>query len=100
MANNLILEKLDGVKKRFVEVGELLTKQEILSDMERYVNLNRVYKSLEPIIKVYEKYKLTLSNIASTKDLLSREKDEEMRDMAKEVLESLNSLVPEMEEEI
>ena len=100
MANNLILEKLEGVKKRFVEVGELLTKQEILSDMERYVNLNREYKSLEPIIKVYEKYKLTLSNIASTKELLSREKDEEMRDMAKEELESLNSLVPEMEEEI
>jgi peptide chain release factor 1 len=100
MANNLILEKLEGVKQRFVEVGELLTNQEVLSDMDRYISLNKEYKGLQPIIEAYEKYKLTLSNIASTKELLSVEKDEEMREMAKAELESLNSQIPEMEEEI
>jgi peptide chain release factor 1 len=100
MTNNLIVDKLEGVKQRFVEVGELLNQQEILSDMERYVKLNKEYKSLQPIIEAYENYKLTLSNIASTKKLLSTEKDEEMREMAKAELEELNTRVPEMEEEI
>ncbi len=100
MANNMILERLEGVKARFIEVGELLTKPDILSDMERYVKLNKEYKDLKPIIESYEKYKLALSNIASTKELLGTEKDEEMREMAKIELEELNSHLPEMEEEI
>jgi peptide chain release factor 1 len=100
MAANLILEKLEGVKQRFIEVGNLLTHQEILSDMERYIKLNKEYKSLQPIIESYEKYKLTLENIASTKELLSTEKDDEMREMAKAELDELIAKVPDMEEEI
>jgi peptide chain release factor 1 len=100
MANNMILERLEGVKHRFIEVGELLTRQEILSDMKKYVKLNREYKELQPIIEAYERYKLTLTNIQSTKDLLGTEKDEEMREMAKIELEEMNNMIPEMEEEI
>jgi peptide chain release factor 1 len=100
MASNPILERLEGVKQRFIEVGELLTQQEVLSDMEKYVKLNKEYKSLQPIIESYEKYKLTLSNVSSTKELLGTEKDEEMREMAKAELEALNQQIPEMEEEI
>jgi peptide chain release factor 1 len=100
MAANLILEKLEGVKQRFIEVGELLTHQDVLSDMKRYIKLNREYKDLQPIIEAYEKYKLVLSNISSTKELLAKERDEEMREMAKAELETLSSLIPEMEEEI
>jgi peptide chain release factor 1 len=100
MAGNFLLEKLEGVKQRFIEVGELLTRQEVLSDMERYVGLNKEYKSLQPIIEAYEKYKLILKNITSTKELLATEKEEEMREMAKAELEKLNGQVPEMEEEI
>jgi peptide chain release factor 1 len=100
MANNMILERLEGVKQRFIEVGELLTQQEILSDMKRYIKLNKEYKDLQPIIESYERYKLTLTNISSTRELLSVEKDEEMREMAKAELEELNARIPEMEEEI
>jgi len=100
MAGNLILEKLEGVKQRFIEVGELLTQQEVLADMEKYIKLNKEYKNLQPIIEAYENYKLTLSNIESTRELLSTEKDDEMREMAKAELEELSSKVPEMEEEI
>jgi peptide chain release factor 1 len=100
MAGNLILEKLEGVKHRFTEVGELLTNPDVLSDMEKYIKLNKEYKSLQPIIEAYEKYRLALSNISDARDLLSTEKDEEMREMAKSELDSLNSQIPDMEEEI
>ncbi len=100
MSNNLILEKLEGVKARFVEVGDLLTKPDVLSDMERYIKLNKEYKDLQPIIEAYENYKLTLENISSTKELLASEKDDEMREMAKAELDELSSKLPDMEEEI
>ena len=88
------------MKQRFIEVGELLTQPDVLSDMDRYIKLNKEYKDLQPIIESYERYKLALTNITSTKDLLSTEKDDEMREMAKAELEQLNAGIPEMEEEI
>jgi peptide chain release factor 1 len=100
MANNIILEKLEGVRNRFIEVGELLTQPEILSDMKRYIKLNKEYKELSPIIEAYDRYKLALSNIDSAKRLLGSEKDEELRDMAKAEIEELNEKLPQMEEEI
>jgi peptide chain release factor 1 len=100
MAENMILEKLEGVKHRFVEVGDLLTQPEILSDMKRYVKLNKEYKDLVPIIESFEKYKLALSNLTSAKELLSNEKDEEVREMAKAEIDDLSEMLPAMEEEI
>lgn len=100
MANNMILEKLEGVKNRFIEVGELLTQPEILSDMKRYIKLNKEYKDLAPIIEAYERYKLAMSNLTSSRDLLSTEKDEELREMAKAEIDELNDKLPGMEEEI
>jgi peptide chain release factor 1 len=100
MANNMILERLEGVKSRFIEVGDLLTQPEILSDMKRYVKLNKEYKDLQPIVESYERYKLVLSNIASSRDLLATEKDDEMREMAKSELDELTARIPEMEDEI
>jgi peptide chain release factor 1 len=100
MAGNIILERLEGVKHRFEEVGELLTQQDVLSDMKKYIKLNKEYKELRPIVEAYENYKLTLSNISSARELLSVERDEEMREMAKLELEELNAKIPAMEEEI
>lgn len=97
---NIILEKLEGVKSRFDEVGELITNPEIISDMDRYVKLNKEYKNLEPIIESYENYRNILSNINNAKEILSAEKDEEMREMAKEELDELNSKLEPLEEKI
>ena len=96
----MILEKLEGVRLRFEEVSQMITDPEIISDMKRYIKLNKEYKNLEPLIKEYTDYKNVLSNINSAKEILSTEKDEEMREMAKEELEELESHIAEMEENI
>ncbi len=100
MDNNMILEKLEGVKQRFEEVGQLITQPDIISDMKRYVRLNKEYKDLEPIVNAYIKYRDLLSNIDNAKEMLSMEKDAEMREMAKEELENFQKNAESMEEEI
>jgi peptide chain release factor 1 len=70
MANNLILDRLLGVKKRFVEVGELLTSPDVMSDMKRYIKLNKEYKELKPVVEAYEKYKSAIDNLESTRAFL------------------------------
>lgn len=96
----MILDKLKGVKDRFEEVGRLINEPDVINDMDRYIKLNKEYKELEPIIKAYNEYFDVISNIESAKSILSTEKEEEMREMAKMELDELSSRLPSMEEEI
>ncbi len=100
MASNLILDKLEGVKARFQEVSRLITEPDTISNMKRYIQLNKEYKELEPVVQAYEEYRNILSNIKSAKEILAVEKDEEMRAMAKDELEQLNEQVEPLEEKI
>lgn len=100
MANNLILDKLEGVKTRFVEVGNLLQDPSIMSDLDKYIKLNKEYKELQPVVEAFNEYKNIISNIEDAKEILSNEKDEELREMAKSELDDLLSKVTPMEEKI
>jgi len=96
----MILEKLEGIKIRYTEVEEMISSPEIMLDMKRYIKLNKEFKSLKPIIEAHKKYKNIIDNIDSTKSMLSQEKDEEMREMAKMELDELQKAKIKIEEEI
>jgi len=98
--DNMILQKLEGVRMRFDEVSELITDPEVMKDMDRYVKLNKEYKDLEPIIQAYEEYKQLLNNIESAKEMLEKENDEELRNMAKGELEEMHQKKEPLEEKI
>lgn len=100
MSNNLILDKLEGVKSRFDEIGVLITDPKTMSDMKKFIQLSREYKQLGPIIEAYMEYKNLISNIDSAREILNNEKDEELREMAKTELEELNAKLYPMEEKI
>jgi len=96
----MILARLEGVKARFEEVGQLITDPAVIADMKKYVKLTREYKQLQPVIEAYETFKNLLSNIDSTKEMLAEETDEEMKEMAKEELDLYQQQVGPLEEEI
>jgi len=100
MSGNLILEKLEGVRDRFDEISRRLGEPDIISDMKKYVQLNKEYKEIEPVIVAFEAYKEVLNNIQSAKEMLSTEKDSEMREMAKEELDLMTNKLAPMEEGI
>lgn len=95
-----MLDKLAAIKIRFEEVGEKLTLPDTVSDQKKYAELSKQYKDLEPIVKVYTEYKLTLDNLESSKEVLAEEDDPEMKEMAKMEIEELSAKREEMEEEI
>ena len=92
-----MLDKLEAIKNRFDEVSELIVDPNIISDMKQYIQLNKEYKDLQPIIEAYIEYKNILSNIENAKELL---KDDEMKEMAKMELDELTPKQEELEEEI
>lgn len=100
MKKNDLLEKLEGIKARFEEVEKLISDPEVIANMERFVKLNKEYKDLEPLIAVHKEYADVLSNIAESKRILSDEKDDELREMAKMEFEELEPRREKLEEEI
>lgn len=97
---NDLLQKLEAIHYRFVEVGKLIVDPDIIADMKRYVKLNKEYKELEELNTIYFEYKNLLGNIKSSRELLQTETDQEMREMAKAEIDELETRKPELEDEI
>jgi peptide chain release factor 1 len=95
-----LLNKLEYINIRFEEVGTMIVDPEIVSDMDRYVRLNKEYKDLSIIVEVYHRYKDILENIASAREVMASDEDPDFKEMAKMEFEELNPQVAPLEEEI
>ena len=95
-----LLKKLDAIEFRFAEVGTLIVDPDIISDMDRYVKLNKEYKELDEVVKVYKNYRNIIDNIKNSKEILAVEEDPEMREMAKIEIDELENQRPIIEEEL
>ncbi|PMD93689.1 peptide chain release factor 1 [Siphonobacter sp. BAB-5405] len=95
-----MLEQLEAIRERFHEVSQQIVQPEVASDVKRYKTLSKEYKDLEKIVKKYEEYQLLLGQIASAKEVLTTEKDEEFREMAKMELDELEPNQEVLEQEL
>ncbi|MBO7624418.1 MAG: peptide chain release factor 1, partial [Bacteroidales bacterium] len=95
-----LLDKLELIYKRWLEIGEDITKPEVVADMKKFVKLSKDYKDLQAVVDAYQQYKNVLGNIQNAKDVIANEKDEEFRTMAKEELVAFNTECEKLEEEI
>lgn len=100
IGNTTLLEKVIGLKSKFEDIQKQLADPEVMGDMKKYVQLNKDYKELEPIILAGEKYRKMIEDYDSSKDIVVNEKDEELKEMAKEEMAMLEEQMPAMEQEI
>ena len=97
---NNLLEKLEAIYNRWLAIAEEITLPDVMSDMKRYIKLNKDYKDLQPVVEAYKEYKNIIENIANTKEIISTEKDDDFRDMAKAELDLFIAKRDELEESI
>lgn len=95
-----MIEKLEALKDRFEELGQLIVQPDAMTDMARYTKLTKEYKELEKVVGKYEEYKKVLSNLKETKDILQNEKDPELRELAKSEIDELSPRKESLEEEL
>ena len=100
MNSSIILQKLETVQVRFNEIRELISDPNVMTDIKRYISLNKEFKSLESLVGAFQEYKNVLLNIESAKDILNNDKDDEIREMAKAELEELLLKQTSLEEDI
>ena len=98
--NNTLLDKVLSLQDKFQQLQNELSSPEVMSDMKRYVQLNKDYKELEPIIKAGKEYEKMVSDLASAKDILVNEKDDELREMARAEIADIEARIPDKEQEI
>ena len=84
MSDNSLIAKIDGLKSKFKSLQEQIADPSLMNDMKKYVQLNKEYKELEPILEAGDKYKKMAEDYDSANEILQVEKDEELREMAKE----------------
>lgn len=95
-----MLDKLEVLHKRFLEVSDLIIQPTAMADAKSYAALSKEYKELDKISKAYKSYQNILGNIKNAKEVLQKEKDEEFREMAKCELDDLIPAKEELEEQL
>ncbi|MBO6161050.1 MAG: peptide chain release factor 1 [Bacteroidales bacterium] len=98
--NNTLVDKILGLQEKYLSLQEQLTDPAVIADMKKYVQLNKDYKQLKPIVETGLEYKKVVDEIAEAKDILINEKDDDLREMARAELADLEPKVPQMEEDI
>ena len=94
-----IVQKLEGLVDRHEELGALLSDAEVISDQNKFRELSKEYAEVEPVVKAYEAYKQTLDDIEEA-EMLLKDGDAEMREMAQEELKESQANRDEMEVEL
>jgi peptide chain release factor 1 len=84
-----MLDKLEAIRERYDNVNHELMQPDVMSDMKRFKSLNKEYKELGKIVTEYRAYQQVLSNIEGARQVISTEKDEDFREMAKAELDEL-----------
>lgn len=95
-----MLDKFDEIVARFEEVERLLTDPAIVNDNRRFRELNKEYRELEKLNTAYRKFQIKQEQLEQCRELVAKESDEELRDMAKEEILALEPEVNALQEEL
>ncbi len=100
MAEDSLIPKLEALRQRFHEVNDLIVQPDIIQDQRRYIQLNREYKDLRDLVEAADRYLLLKAHQEEAKQLLEEEKDQEMKEMARQELEDSTQQLYALTDEI
>ena len=95
-----MLDKLEEIKRRYTDVEAKLGDPSVIADMRLFKKLNIEYKSLQPVVEAYYKYKQITDNINGAKEVLATEKDKDFLDMAKAELDENRLAEEQLQDEV
>jgi len=95
-----VFDKLEAVVRRYEILTERLGDPTLYDRPTELRETNTERSNIEPIVFKFREYKKLVQDIAGNKDIIHNEKDEEMREMAKEELSELEASLPNVEQEL
>ncbi len=88
---------VEQIETRFAELGEQLTDPEVIADRERYAEVGRGYRQLEPAAELAAQWRRAQDDAAGAQELLSEDGDDPE---PRELLASARERIEQLEEEI
>ena len=95
-----MIEKLEDIKLRFEEVGQLLAQPDTVNDMKKFSQLSKEYRDLEKIVVKYNQFSDARGHLKQAKEVLEQEKDPELREMAKMEIDELEPKIEKLDGEL
>ncbi len=96
-----MFDKLKAVESRYEEIGELLTRPEVVSDNEQFKKLMKEHKELTPIVEKFREYSAAKAAEAEAKEILNESGiDKDFKALAEEELEAARKTMEETAEEL
>lgn len=93
--NESMLDRLLSMENRFEELGHMLMDPDIGNDIKKMTEVTKEQASLQTAFDLFQEYKAIQSGIDDAKELL-KEKDPEIKEMAKMELEELEAKLPDV----
>jgi len=94
-----MFDKLLGVEDRFNTLEQLLSDPEVLQDRAAYLKYSQEHAELGKIVEVFRTYKQTLAELDDGMELL-KDKDPDIKSLAKDEVDSLMGVKEELEDEL
>ena len=95
-----MLDRLDEIEKKYVEVEEMLQDPAIVVNPKRLAVLGKQRAELEPLVEVIRKHKKARKQIADAEQMLGDPAYAEVAEEAKKELEQAKALIPQLEEKL
>jgi peptide chain release factor 1 len=95
-----MLEKLDQIVSRYEELTQELSSPELLSNPSAYAKAAKQHRNLEEVVRKYQAWKGLKEELAGARELYDTSDDEEMREMARLELESLQARLEETDQQL
>lgn len=95
-----MIEKLEEIKHHFEEIGLLLSQPDTVTDTKKFSQLSREYGDLEKVVSKYNEFLKAKSHFTHAKEVLQKEKDAEMRELAKMEIDELGPKIELLETDL
>lgn len=93
-------EVLQGLKSRYQEVMDEMSRPEVAVDPARMSELGREHVSLKPIVDLIEEYERLFREKVELKELIDDESDSELKELAQNELEEIEAKLPRVEDRL
>lgn len=94
-----VIEKLKNLRERQVEVGELLSQPDTISDQDKFRQLSKEFAQLEPIVVCFGRYEKAVEAFEHAK-VLMKDEDPDLREMAEEEFHQSKADIDSIESEL
>src|SRR5687768_4442670 len=95
-----MLEKLDQIVSRYEELTQELSSPELTSNPSAYAKAAKQHRALEEVVRKYQAWKGLKAEFAGARELYDTSDDEEMREMARLELETLQARLEETDQQL